>query len=285
MRYPGGQGGRWALRKYPPGKGIYYLPLPWRACGTASFLSDCIFPSRVDFASMQAATSNGDPPVGALHLSDRAIAGALGVSPTTIGIWRKQGCPNTSLPSARAWMEANRPRIGRYQAPLQEELVRPRVSALPDNEDIYALVERLRRSEREIALEINDWLSLLPELAKQRGNKGKEALDADRKTAIIGHRVMLLRQEQRKAIQAILDGEGAIVKLERARGALISLDQAKNLVSTALMPAIIAIKRMPSSAESEREKARLSALAESLLATLRDSACESVEAKPNGERD
>jgi hypothetical protein len=177
-------------------------------------------------------------------------------------------------------MEANKPRIGRYQAPLEEELPRAPIIA-PVDEDPYALVQRLRASEKAISGEITGWLDVtLPALIEERNkSRGKALIAADRKVAIVNHTISVLRREQRVAIAALLAAERDIVRLEKDRGKLVSLDVAKDLISNALLPAIIAIRRMPESGENDREKARLRVLSESLLAVMRDSARESVQTK------
>jgi hypothetical protein len=142
-------------------------------------------------------------------------------------------------------------------------------------------VARLRLSEKWISGEIASWIDVaLPQMIAERDQaKGKALAEIDCKISIINHKLERLRREQRAAVSALLSAEGDIVKLEKSRGALISLDAAKDLVSQALLPVIIAIKRMPESAEDVRERARLSALAEALLSTLRDSAHEVVKEK------
>ncbi len=219
---------------------------------------------------MRAEAPNGDPPLGVVYPSNAELGRRLGVTGVTIGYWRKEGCPNTSVTAARAWMENNKPRIGRHQAPLQDELPRPPI-VLPSEEDPYALVQRLRDSEKAISGEIDGWLSVtLPGLVAERD---------ERKIAIVNHRISALRKEQRTAIAALLAAERDIVKLEYSRGKLISLDSARDLVSSAILPIIIAVRRMPESGEDDREKTRLRALSESLLAVAREAAREFVQIK------
>jgi len=215
---------------------------------------------------MRAEAPNGDPPLGVVYPSNAELGRRLGVTGVTIGYWRKEGCPNTSVTAARAWMENNKPRIGRHQAPLQDELPRPPI-VLPSEEDPYALVQRLRDSEKAISGEIDDKA------------KGKVLITTERKIAIVNHRISALRKEQRTAIAALLAAERDIVKLEYSRGKLISLDSARDLVSSAILPIIIAVRRMPESGEDDREKTRLRALSESLLAVAREAAREFVQIK------
>ena len=254
--------------------------MPWGACAAVENKNDCEKCDMLKVASMRAEAPNGDPPLGVVYPSNAELGRRLGVTGVTIGYWRKEGCPNTSVTAARAWMENNKPRIGRHQAPLQDELPRPPI-VLPSEEDPYALVQRLRDSEKAISGEIDGWLSVtLPGLVAERDKaKGKVLIATERKIAIVNHRISALRKEQRTAIAALLAAERDIVKLEYSRGKLISLDSARDLVSSAILPIIIAVRRMPESGEDDREKTRLRALSESLLAVAREAAREFVQIK------
>jgi hypothetical protein len=42
------------------------------------------------------------------RLTDAAVARALGVAPPTFCVWRKQGCPNSSIEAAQAWKAARK---------------------------------------------------------------------------------------------------------------------------------------------------------------------------------
>src|SRR6266481_998444 len=183
-----------------------------------------------------------NPPLVSVPLSNAQIARELGISGQTIGVWKREGCPTSSVGAALEWARDNRPHFGKRQAASQEEIPRPLPVVLPPDESVYDVVARLRENERAIAGEVASWLNLSAKLAEDRGKTGgKEALELDRKISVIGHRVAVLRKEQRAAVQALLDGESAIIKLEKARGALITLDGAKELVSSAVLPIIIAI--------------------------------------------
>jgi hypothetical protein len=221
-----------------------------------------------------------------------AIAKALDVSHTAVRRWRKKGMPNTSIAAAREWVAANKPRVGRRQVTGNEELVMPLVS-LPENEDPQAVVQRLRTAEKTIAGSINAWVDIaLPQaLAEREKAKGKALIEAERKVTIINHKIEVLRREQRQAVSALLDAEGDVVKLERARGKLVTLDEAKEMSTKNLLPLIIEIRKLPDMAESERERSRLAAKAEALLAILRQSLTSHVQSKweaaygPEGENE
>jgi hypothetical protein len=213
-------------------------------------------------------------------LSNAELARKIGVAQSTISGWRKCGMPNGSLQVALEWVNTNRPMRGKRTLPAEEEILCPTVP-LPENEDLYAILSRLRQVERSIAAQISGWVDIaLPEVMAERAKlSGKAVALLDRKTGIINNRVERLRKEQRATIASIIATENAVVKLEKNRGKLIEMDAAKDLVSNALMPIVVEIRRLPQKAESDHERIRLSAIAESLLAVARDAAHEYVQFK------
>jgi hypothetical protein len=185
--------------------------------------------------------------------------------------------PNSTIAAAEEWMRANKPHVGKKTTPLSEEIKLP----LPDNEDPQEVVKRLRLAERTIAAHISGWIDIaLPEAIKERDKaKGRALVEAERKVAIINHKIEVLRKEQRQAVSALLDAESAVVKLERARGRQIDLDEAKDLSTKLILPLVIEIRKLPDMAESERERTRLAAKAESLLAIMRQAGIAHVQSK------
>lgn len=153
--------------------------------------------------------------------------------------------------------------------------------SLPEDEDPQAVVQRLRTAEKTIAGSINAWVDVaLPEaLAERSKAKGKALIEAERKVTIINHKIEVLRREQRQAVSALLDAEGDVVKLERARGKLLTLDEAKEMATKCLLPIAIEIRKLPDMAESDRERSRLAAKAESLLAIIRQALSAHMQSK------
>lgn len=213
-----------------------------------------------------------------IYPTNRAIATGLGVHESTVGMWRKEGMPNTSIAAAREWMEAHRPNVGLRETVAVEELKLPLV-VLPENEEPEQVVKRLRLAERTIAGHIDAWLNRgLPDAMAERDKaKGKALIEVERKISIIHHKIEQLRREQRMAVSALLNAEADVVKLERARGKLITIDEAKDLVSKSILPICIAIRKIPESATSDEERKRFAAIAEALLAVLRDAATAAVQ--------
>ena len=219
-------------------------------------------------------------PAGIVYPSTDALSKALDVSHTAVRKWRKKGMPNVSISAAKEWVAANKPKIGQRTQPTHEELTMPLVS-LPEDEDPQAVVQRLRTAEKTIAGSINAWVDVaLPEaLAERSKAKGKALIEAERKVTIINHKIEVLRREQRQAVSALLDAEGDVVKLERARGKLLTLDEAKEMATKCLLPIAIEIRKLPDMAESDRERSRLAAKAESLLAIIRQALSAHMQSK------
>jgi hypothetical protein len=210
-------------------------------------------------------------------LSDTKLGKALSRSKPTIGRWRKAGMPNTSVEGAREWASTNRPHRG-PPTPQQEALESPTI-VLPEDEDAYATVRRLRLAEREIAGAIEGWCTIsLPKVTEERNaaKTAKAVLEAERRITQVQNKIEGLRKEQRVAIKALLEAEQHLVKLEKARGKLVTLDEAKDLITKSLTPVLIAIRKLPDSAQSQEERSRFAAIAESLLSVIRESATAAV---------
>ncbi len=119
-----------------------------------------------------------NPPLVSVPLSNAQIARELGISGQTIGVWKREGCPTSSVGAALEWARDNRPHFGKRQAASQEEIPRPLPVVLPPDESVYDVVARLRENERAIAGEVASWLNLSAKLAEDRGKTGgKEALE------------------------------------------------------------------------------------------------------------
>ena len=92
--------------------------------------------------------------------------------------------------------------------------------------DPYELIQRLKVCEARIASEIAGWANVvLPQLSRERdAAREKERQELERKIAVISHKISVLRVEQRATISALIRAENEVIKLEKARGKLISLD-------------------------------------------------------------
>jgi hypothetical protein len=202
------------------------------------------------------------------------IARSLGVEAVTIGVWRKLGMPNGTIAAAREWMEANKPVTAHRRTSTPTEDLKQPLVALPD-EDPTEVVKRLRLAERTIAAGLTGWIDIaLPEAIKERdeARPGKAQDEAERKITVIHYKIEALRKEQRAAVSALFKAEQDAVKLDRARGKLITIDEAKDLASKLLLPSIIAIRKLPDAATDENERNKFSAIAEMLLSGMREAA-------------
>lgn len=188
--------------------------------------------------------------------------------------------PNTSIEDARNWMNANKSRTPHNLKKIESELQRPLVEIPLEGDDLEVSVKRLRLAERTIYAEIEAWLRLLGELEASRARASDGNLsDLDRKITVVHHKIEVLRREQRQAVTILLDAEAAVVRLGKARGSLISLDDAKDMLTKEWLPIIVEIRRLPEMAENDRERQRLSAKSEAMLGMMRQTFIDFVQKK------
>jgi len=161
-----------------------------------------------------------------------------------------------SLELAKAWAEAraNRPVVEVDAQPLPMEGA---------GESPYDVRDRLRKAEKAIAGEMRG----LDEALKRARKDGDVSLAYK-----LSRSLRSAREEHRKAIDSLLKAEKRIVELEKARGALVTLDVAKDLITRTLAPVTAWLKRLANSARNDDEKALLTQSGEDGLALIRDSA-------------
>lgn len=219
------------------------------------------------------------PPIAAIYPTQAEIARALRIDQSTVSQWiRKLGMPNSSVDAAVAWAEQYKPgRHRRQTGPPSEELTFS-VVEVPAAENLYELLSRLRKTEQSIAGQLAGAIDItLPAVLAERDKARGPALTvAERKVAACHHRIAGLRVEQRRVIASLVSTEESIVKLEKHRGQLIDLDAARDLISAAILPIVIVIRRLPDSAVNETERVRLRAISEMLLSELRANANEAL---------
>ena len=114
----------------------------------------------------------------------------------------------------------------------------------------------MQANERAVSEAINETTSalLLTSDPKERGKLSNQLAD--------------LRKEQKQAVTVLAKSENDLVKLQKARGQLISIDDAKALISKSLACAITGLKKFPQSGQTPEEQQRLSAIADGVLAEI-----------------
>ena len=88
-----------------------------------------------------------------------------------------------------------------------------------------------------------------------------------------------LRQLQRdhiNAVKALSDAEIRVMRLQQKRGELITVDEAKAMITKTLAPILVELRKLVDQARDDTEKVLLSAITERMLAKIRESAAEYV---------
>jgi hypothetical protein len=178
-----------------------------------------------------------------------------------------KGMPTTSVEDARKWLEEHqvrgKPGVRSKGAPRTAALVLP----VEGDSTLADAVSRLQGSERAVSARINE---VTAELQKISDNDEQKKLS---------NQLADLRGEQKQIVTALAKAENDLVKLQKARGQLISIDDAKALVSKALASAITALKRIPQSGQNPDEQNRLAGIVDAGLAEIYRTAQEFVAGK------
>ena len=184
-------------------------------------------------------------------MSIRSLARDLGISPTRVAQLIRRGMP-TDPEQAKAWRMAyvTPPNTARSSVIAMHEAA----SEGDELEDLGATLVRLRHVERTTAAALEDLL---------RAGKVAE--------------VAALRREHVAVIKAIYDAESKRIKIDEARGKLISVDRALSMISEALAAPIILLRRLPELGHDEAERKRLEVFLNAVLNEIRDGAQRGLE--------
>jgi hypothetical protein len=177
-------------------------------------------------------------------MSIRSLAKALGISPTRVAQLMRKGMPSEPE-AARSW------RLQYVPAPTTAKSnvvpMHQAVNEGEDLEDLGATLSRLRHVERSTAAALEGLL-----------RQGKVA------------EVAALRREHVAVIKAIYDAESKRIKIDEARGKLISVDKALSMISEALAAPIIMLRRLPELGRDPEERKRLEVFLNAVLNEMRD---------------
>lgn len=176
----------------------------------------------------------------------RDLASGLGVSPATVMNLKREGMPG-DLAGARAWY-AQRGDRRKVKGPTAAERGTGDLVDLSD-EGLSGTIVRLKQVERAIAKSI------------VQAHKDGRIADG-----------INLRREHVAAIKAIYEAEAKSIKINEARGRLISVDRALNLINDAMQSAILVLRRLPELGRTPEERARLEAFLNGVLAEIRTGA-------------
>lgn len=183
--------------------------------------------------------------------------------------------PTTSGDDAKTWRLANQSQGINHRTRNSVKAATPEITidasgVSVDGETLETAVERLRRNEKAIAMQLD------ANLARLRTLTGDDTPEAKTEVDKLQASITQLRREQTAVIKALGDSEDKVVKLQKARGKLIDLDEAKAFVNGALLPLLMEIKKLPDSARSDEERAFLVKLTEMLLTKAREAAADHV---------
>lgn len=161
-----------------------------------------------------------------------------------------KGMPTDSVEDARKWLEGHqvrgKPGVRSKSSPKAAAAVLPvdRSSTSVD------ALKGLQANERAVAESIN---KLTAELEAT-------PISETASRTKLSNQLADLRKEQKLVVSALVKAERDLVKLQEDRGQLISIDDAKALISKALASAITALKRIPQSGQTPDEQNRLAGI-------------------------
>jgi hypothetical protein len=178
----------------------------------------------------------------------------------------KEGMPTDSIESAKQWLDKNQKR---GKPGVRSKAPKPAATVLINdgNSTLEDAVQRLQGNERAVSEAINETTAAL-------------LLTSDPKQGtILSNQLSDLRKEQKQVVTALAKSENDLVKLQRTRGQLISIDEAKSLISKCLASAVTGLKKFPQSGANPEEQARLSKIADGVLAEIFRTAQEHIAEK------
>jgi hypothetical protein len=165
----------------------------------------------------------------------------------------KEGMPTDSIEAAKQWLEENQKR---GKPGVRSKGPKPAATVLPvdGSSTLEDAVRQLQASERAVSESINETTAalLLTADPTQRGKLSNQLSD--------------LRQEQKQIVGVLAKSENDLVKLQRSRGQLISIDEAKTLISKCLASAVTGLKKVPQAGQTTEEKNRLAQIVDGVLA-------------------
>jgi len=171
--------------------------------------------------------------------------------------WQAAHCPHAGIRTGnqgatkQATREATKGgnKTGNQTAEFQLQV--PLVDA--DGETLEESIERLRQIEKSLGVAVQ-------------------------KAAAEGHSPELrqLQRDHINAVKALSDSEIRVMRLQQKRGELITVDEAKAMITKTLTPILVELRKLVDQARDDAEKVLLSAITERMLAKIRESVVEYV---------
>jgi DNA-binding transcriptional regulator LsrR (DeoR family) len=177
------------------------------------------------------------------HLTQKQLAEALGVSDRMVRKYLESGMPQDSVQDALTWRSENLKASSRRRVALPAlQIDRVDVSG----ETLDDSVDRLRKTEKALGIAL-----------QREIESGQPDV------------IATLRKEHTAAVKALTDAEYRIMKIKRERGQLVSMDEAKAIISRSLASVTSFFRRLDEGTTDENEKAKLKAIAEAGLSEIR----------------
>lgn len=201
-------------------------------------------------------------------LSDKDLSQILGLDTANASRFFRRGMPR-NVDDAREWLKANVKRHRDRKIQLNEFLIDTPEVVITGDEGPDAAVKRLRFSERQISCHIEAYCNKLDELNLERNQATTthRASKLDSAITVISDKVANLRKDHMAAAKALQDAELKLIKLEEARGALVSIDTCKDFTTKIMTPLIIYFRKIPDQATNDAEKELLTRVSDELFLT------------------
>jgi hypothetical protein len=191
----------------------------------------------------------------ATELSDIAIAKYIGVHRSTVHRWRKDGVlPNTNdLEELKRWHEQQK----------TSDVVVEGIEVHPvdvEGTNPLDVRDRLAGQEKASAGEIAGIENALAEARSTHNDKAVTALSLTLRSA---------RKAYKDLVDSLLKAEQRVLLIQQQRGALITVDAAKEFVTKKLMNLKVWAATLPNQAKDGNERELLTRLQESINSIIR----------------
>jgi hypothetical protein len=173
-------------------------------------------------------------------VTTRELAEALNCSVGSVINYKREGMPIGSVELAERWLAC---RLTARRKPIAANVNKVFAQEVDvDGESLAHGIPRLRKVEKATSEAL------------------ERALAADRIMESV-----LLRREHVTALRALYDAEAKLLKINQARGKLVSTDRALGMINEAIQSAVQVLRRLPELGRDQAERQRLEAFMNAVL--------------------